>query len=182
LEVSAEAEQTIADQQVRIVELERMTLTDELTGLTNRRGFTAAMGRALAEARRHEESGVLALFDLDGFKAVNDTYGHQAGDEALRSVAASLDEGIRSTDIAARLGGDEFAVLMTRAEPRAATARLRNLRERLCGIEQFWGGKRVVLGASLGIAAFGPGADPEDLFAAADRSLYADKRSRAHAC
>lgn len=182
LAISAEAEQTIADQSARIAELEQLAATDELTGLANRRGFSEALERALAEASRFGETGVLALFDLDGFKGVNDTYGHQAGDEALKSVARSLAAGIRVTDLAARLGGDEFAVLMTRAAIRPAERRLALLRQRLCGIEQFWGGERVVLGTSMGLAPFGPETRAEDLFAAADRALYADKRTRARAC
>jgi hypothetical protein len=107
----AEKEQSLADLRGRVAELERLLEADELTGLLNRRGFETAAHRALAHAARYNETGVLALIDLDRFKHVNDAHGHAAGDAALRLIGQVLAESIRATDYAARLSGDEFAIL-----------------------------------------------------------------------
>ncbi|MDP6120860.1 MAG: GGDEF domain-containing protein [Rhodospirillales bacterium] len=113
-EAASRAERRMAEQQRRIAHLERLAATDELTGALNRRGFESALKRHLAEARRHHEPSVLVIADLDGFKPINDTYGHRAGDKVLRRVARLLMNNVRKTDYVGRLGGDEFAVLLTR--------------------------------------------------------------------
>src|SRR3546814_19486078 len=87
---AAEAEQTLALQRARIRYLESLSVTDEMTGLLNRRGFGLELSRALARARRQNESGLLVMCDLDNFKAINDTYGHPAGDALLRAVGQAL--------------------------------------------------------------------------------------------
>src|SRR3546814_1418393 len=81
-----------------------------MTGLLNRRGFGLELSRALARARRQNESGLLVMCDLDNFKAINDTYGHPAGDAILRAVGKALKRNTRESDYVARVGGDEFAV------------------------------------------------------------------------
>src|SRR3546814_5823434 len=86
-----------------------------MTGLLNRRGFGLELSRALARARRQNESGLLVMCDLDNFKAINDTYGHPAGDAILRAVGKALKRNTRESDYVARVGGDEFAVIMTHA-------------------------------------------------------------------
>lgn len=96
--------------------------TDPLTGLRNRRGFEPFVDQALARAARSGERVTLMLFDLDHFKGINDTLGHDAGDRALRTVAESIEATIRPTDMAARLGGDELAVLLTGSDADGATA------------------------------------------------------------
>src|SRR3546814_15589789 len=90
LTAAAEAEQTLALQRARIRYLESLSVTDEMTGLLNRRGFGLELSRALARARRQNESGLLVMFDLDNFKAINDTYGHPAGAAILRPVGKAL--------------------------------------------------------------------------------------------
>ena len=91
--------------------LQRLSITDPLTGLPNRRHFEQRLGEELARATRHDHPLALMLLDLDGLKRVNDTSGHDAGDDALRAVARALQGTRRTTDVAARTGGDEFAVL-----------------------------------------------------------------------
>src|SRR3546814_15652160 len=101
----------------------------EMTGLLNRRGFGLELSRALARARRQNESGLLVMCDLDNFKAINDTYGHPAGDAILRAVGKALKRNTRESDYVARVGGDEFAVIMTHASlPQSA-----QLAEKLSG-------------------------------------------------
>jgi diguanylate cyclase (GGDEF)-like protein len=91
----------------------RLATTDDLTGLSNRRGFIALAQQALAMCRRVKQSACLSFFDLDGLKAVNDRLGHAAGDELIRRFANVLVHAFRDSDVIARLGGDEFVVLMT---------------------------------------------------------------------
>lgn len=121
LTAAASAEQQLAEQQARIRQLESLSVTDELTKVLNRRGFGIELERALARAERRGETGLLLLCDLDHFKAINDTYGHPAGDEVLCELAQLLRSRTRHNDHVARLGGDEFAILITtrrRASPR----------------------------------------------------------------
>jgi len=130
LNAAAAAEQQIAEQQARIRHLENLSFTDELTGLLNRRGFKLELERALARARRRNETGLLVLGDLDHFKAINDSYGHPAGDAVLIAVSHLLHSGTRRSDYVARIGGDEFAILMTgtcRAKGETMAAKLAHL-------------------------------------------------------
>jgi diguanylate cyclase (GGDEF)-like protein len=90
-----------------------LAITDDLTGLSNRRGFQAIAGYALARAHREGGEATLLYFDLDDFKPINDSFGHAEGDRALRDFANILLEAFRDSDIIARLGGDEFGVLLS---------------------------------------------------------------------
>ncbi len=108
----SEADRVIREQEEHIRRLEGMALTDELTGLFNRRGFMIALNRELALSRRDMgSSGILIMADLDDFKAINDQWGHATGDEYLRAAGQALLNSVRSSDVVARLGGDEFALL-----------------------------------------------------------------------
>ena len=106
----------------------RLATTDDLTGLSNRRGFIALAQQALAMCRRAKESACLSFFDIDGLKAVNDRLGHAAGDELIRRFAGVLIHAFRDSDVIARLGGDEFVVLMTYCS-QAVTSIQRRLQE-----------------------------------------------------
>jgi diguanylate cyclase (GGDEF)-like protein/PAS domain S-box-containing protein len=145
---------------------------DELTGLANRRGFSAAM------AARPGDVTVL-LIDLNGFKQINDTYGHAAGDEVLRHVAGLLRDSAGAADVPARLGGDEFAVLAGggSADAERLAGRLRTALAEPARI----GGRDLGVGASIGLAT-GPAADADQLLNAADLRMYEEKqRTRAYA-
>ena len=124
----AEAEQRLATLQARIEYLESLSVTDELTGLQNRRGFLVQLDRTLATARRGGPHGILMLCDLDGFKQINDRYGHLVGDEVLCQIGSLLARHVRRSDTVARLGGDEFAVLLVGAHLVAPAARRRRWR------------------------------------------------------
>lgn len=177
LAYAAEAEQQLADQQDRIDQLESLAQTDHLTGLLNRRGFQEALDRALSEASRHDEGGLVAFIDLDKFKPINDQYGHQAGDDILRAVADTLIDGVRSTDYVARLAGDEFVVLFTRAE-RAARERALDIKDRLNSLLVPYEGNLIRVGASMGIQTYGNTSTAEDLLRRADKAMYRDKANR----
>jgi two-component system cell cycle response regulator len=153
----------------RLASAERTSRLDPLTGLGNRRALDEALQRELARHIRYQRTLALVIVDLDGFKTVNDTHGHAAGDRVLSTVGRRLGE-IRGTDAAFRLGGDEFAVLLpeTRSDAAELVARRisRQIRDDTFPHE---------VSATWGIAeATGP--DPEELLAAADRELYARKR------
>ncbi len=153
----------------RLALAERTSRMDPLTGLGNRRALDETLQRELARHIRYSRTLTLVVVDLDGFKAVNDTHGHAAGDRVLTMVGRRLGE-IRGADAAFRLGGDEFAVLLpeTRSDAGELVARRlqRQIRDDTFPHE---------VTATWGIAeATGP--DPEELLAAADRELYARKR------
>ena len=155
----------------------REARTDYLTGLANRPEFERAMRREVAAAQRHGRPLTLMLMDLDQLKKINDTFGHHAGDEAIRAVAEALRRVIRATDTSARIGGDEFAL----AIPGAAVPQAREVVERLeSALAEVGHASRLPMPIELsfGLATWVPGLEAADLFALADEELYRDKRSR----
>lgn len=175
VDAAEDARQRLAAQDARIRQLLNLSVTDELTGLLNRRGFLTELRRALARAERNGETGVVLLCDLDRFKAINDTYGHAAGDAALVVVGQLLANGVRAHDAVGRLGGDEFGVLLADVRPCAIGPRLGDIRNRLSAIMLDFDETRVPLSASVGHAAYGPNTDSEILLQMADKALYRAK-------
>ena len=173
------AEKTIAEQQKHLAHFERLAVTDELTGLLNRRGFEAEIRRTTAAARRYHEKGVLITIDLDGFKPVNDSHGHAAGDAVLRHVAKLLGDNVRATDSLGRLGGDEFAILLTRTTWQAGLQRAEAFDALFNGAAVQWAGRTITVGASFGFQTYGPDDDLGQLLIHADNAMYATKRARA---
>ncbi len=172
------AEQSLAIQRARIRYLEGLSITDELTSLLNRRGFQIELGRALARAQRSQETGLLLLCDLDHFKAINDSYGHMAGDAVLCAVAGLLQTKTRRSDYVARLGGDEFAVLMTHSARAQAEARVDTLAELINNLVIDWDGHQIPVSASFGYEGYHHSSQPETLLFLADRALYRRKGPR----
>ena len=153
---------------------------DPLTGLLNRRRFEEELDREAELAHRHKRVGTALVVDLDGFKYVNDSYGHDAGDELIRAVADELREAVRSTDVVARMGGDEFALLLPETEieggQRLARKLITNLRDRSFPVGR--AGVNVRITASIGVASFGPdGPPPNEVLVAADLAMYSAKES-----
>lgn len=169
--------QDITDEKRRWDALRRLAEHDALTGLTSRAVYQSVFLNAPRAQPGVAPLGALVLFDLDGFKPINDRFGHAAGDACLRAVAERLAAAFRDAPMVARIGGDEFAVLAnTRISPLALERRVARLLADL-GRPIVWRGYRLVVGASAGIA---PVADPdrydaEALFAIADEALYAAK-------
>lgn len=151
---------------------------DSLTGLANRAMLVEQLPLALAKFRRTGTPCAALFVDLDGFKAVNDSHGHQVGDELLRTVAARISLQVRSYDLVARLGGDEFAVLLGEVDGAAnALAIADRIRESIMAPICF-GQLQVSVGASIGVAvATTATASHLELLAAADRAMYAAKRA-----
>jgi two-component system cell cycle response regulator len=151
--------------------LQQSALTDGLTGVPNRRAFDVALAREVALAGRTEAALAVIILDLDKFKSLNDTFGHLAGDDVLRSVGAALRACTRQGDFVARYGGEEFVLLLPGATDEDAIGAARRVREVLRGVE----GPRAIT-ASLGIASLpAQGVTGPELLAAADQALYAAK-------
>ena len=167
----------VTDRKLLEAELSYRALHDPLTGLANRALLIERMHHALARHGRHARPSHLFYLDLDGFKAVNDRFGHAAGDAVLVQLAQRIIALLRPTDTAARLGGDEFAVLCEDAEPRHAAA----IADRLCAAaaEPFVvDGMEITLSAAVGSCPAHLAA-PADLLREADRRMYETKQGRA---
>ena len=156
------------------------SLTDPLTGLPNRRSLFVHLSRELARAERLKSEIALIVMDVDGFKAINDAYGHQVGDHALREVAAALQGGLRSYDLCVRYAGDEFIIVITDCSREAADAKRRELQDRVGEIEiEVRPGRLIRLAVSAGAAVFPEdGTTYEALLADADHQMYRDKAAR----
>ncbi|MGH8449540.1 putative bifunctional diguanylate cyclase/phosphodiesterase [Pseudomonas sp.] len=158
-------------------QLEFQAVTDPLTGLLNRRGFHQAVENTLLRSERNELSLVLLYLDLDGFKRVNDTLGHDAGDRVLRWVSEQMQACLRSYDILGRMGGDEFTALLELEFPEQAAKISEKLIERVSVCQQV-DGLDVMLGVSIGIATYPDcGSDLNGLLRAADIAMYEAKRA-----
>jgi diguanylate cyclase (GGDEF)-like protein/PAS domain S-box-containing protein len=152
---------------------------DELTGIFNRRRFQEEVERHLREAKRFGDPPTLLLIDIDGFKRINDTYGHATGDRALQVVAGALRHAVRETDPVGRLGGDEFVALLTRADPRGVDRVVEAFRRSL-RLEDVAFGAAHQLEASVGVATSEDGRDTCDsLLSRADHAMYAEKARKA---
>lgn len=175
------AEEKMLQQEERISDLENLVTTDELTGLQNRRGFYQTFIRELDRCERGQsKGGLLILIDLDNFKHINDTYGHLAGDAALRLVARTLGDAIRVMDVASRLGGDEFVLLLSNTTKKEAAARGQQLISQLNNLSLAWYGQEIPVRASIGFRSYKEGDVAETVFNEADTELYANKRRRAN--
>lgn len=158
-------------------QLEFQAVTDPLTGLLNRRGFYQTVENLLVRGERAERVWVLLYLDLDGFKRVNDSLGHDAGDRVLRWVSEQLKACMRPFDILARMGGDEFTALLDLEFPEQAAKIAEKLIERVSICQQI-DGLDIALGASIGIATFPDcGSNLDGLLRASDIAMYEAKRA-----
>ncbi|MGB5092617.1 MAG: GGDEF domain-containing protein [Parvibaculum sp.] len=177
LDFARETEERILELNQRVSALEALSQTDELTGLLNRRGFRQVLERNLRASARYGETGLLAYIDLDGFKSINDEYGHAAGDEILCAVSKLLQKNVRSTDYAARLGGDEFAILFVRADLLPARERAREIAKAVNKITMKRPEGKISVRASLGVATYDGETECAALLERADRAMYLNKKS-----
>jgi diguanylate cyclase (GGDEF)-like protein len=158
-------------------ETRRLAITDPLTGLCNRRHFVGELEEHLRRARRYREALAVVFLDVDRFKALNDRYGHGAGDRALQAVAAAMREWVRESDEVARIGGDEFAALLLQSDPSTAAHVVDRLRMAVERLELKEAGETMPIAISAGIALYpADGADAEALLSRADAALYEAKR------
>jgi diguanylate cyclase (GGDEF)-like protein/PAS domain S-box-containing protein len=158
--------------------LVRMARYDQLTGLPNRSVFSSFLTKAIARSRRYQRSFAVCFLDLDYFKEINDTLGHDAGDELLKSVADRVSGCVRSSDLLARLGGDEFVLILDDIKhPEDAGHVAQKILDGLA-LPHRVAGREVVISSSIGIAIYSGGSEsPEELNRAADTAMYHAKKA-----
>lgn len=168
--------QMTASLSARSLTLEHAALTDGLTGMHNRRYFDDALSEYLQEFQRINRPIGLMILDLDHFKQVNDTYGHDTGDEVLRTVAACLKDMTRYHDIVARLGGEEFAIVAPNMDIEVLSRFAERIRKAIASQPIAAGNVRLTVTTSVGLAVWDRRESMEDLYRRADACLYQAKR------
>jgi len=161
----------------RIRDLESLADRDVFLPLLNRRAFLREVSKALALAERHDAPSSLIYLDLNGFKQINDTHGHAAGDTALKQVADLITGHVRETDAVGRLGGDEFGIVLTLTPESAARQKATELSQAIARTPILHEGQSLKLGAAWGVQPLIGGVGVEDAMAAADAAMYAHKQA-----
>jgi diguanylate cyclase (GGDEF)-like protein/PAS domain S-box-containing protein len=169
--------QDISERRRYEAQLIELAVRDELTGLLNRRGLQRELERHVAEGRRYGATGALLVIDLDNFKDINDTLGHQAGDDLLIEAGARMAQRLRGTDVLARLGGDEFAAILPHATVQQALDVARTLAGAVCVEAPLGADVAPAVTMSVGVAAFDAEAGADEMLARADRAMYDAKRT-----
>src|SRR3954465_14616205 len=140
----------LAKAEARIEELQASADTDFLLDILNRRGFERELHRSIAYIKRYHASGALIVLDVDRLKPINDAFGHAAGDQVLKAIAATLSSQVRSSDVVGRLGGDEFALLLWNLSETDAKAKAALLEAAIDRLTFVFRGRSVMAGASAG--------------------------------
>lgn len=167
----------------RLETLSRLAFYDSLTGLPNRNLFNDRLARAIASAQRNRSAFALLCIDVDHFKKVNDAFGHEAGDELLREVAARLAHSVRSSDTVARWGGDEFVAILDGVADRQMSERMASKLLESCGSGYSIHGRDCRITLSVGASLYPrDGRDAATLFDRADRAMYEVKAHGRDGC
>jgi diguanylate cyclase (GGDEF)-like protein len=161
----------LAEQQIQAEVFRRLAMFDPLTGLYNRRFAEQRLKAEIARSERKGHPLIVVLIDLNDFKQINDTYGHQSGDTVLKEFAKRLNRATRGSDLAARWGGDEFMMLLVDCEP----AQLPSILGRLDGFSIEAQGRELPVAHAVGWKSYEPGDQMPQLIEAADRMLYLNK-------
>jgi diguanylate cyclase len=172
-----EAEQRIRDLEAQLQQMSELAREDQLTGSLNRRGLDDVFERELARADRRGTPLCVALLDLDNFKRLNDTYGHLAGDAALKHLVGVVKDSLRSMDVIARLGGEEFVILLPETTVEAAAQTMTRLQRELTRHFFLHENEKLLITFSAGVALRQPGEDQTALIHRADRAMYKAKHS-----
>ena len=170
-----QASERVRELEAALEQVSEQVREDQLTGTLNRRGLDDAMQREVARAERRKSPLCVAILDLDNFKKLNDTYGHQAGDDALVHLSQVVKQTLRPTDIVARYGGEEFIVLFSDTNLKQAVDVMRRLQRQLT--KQFFlhNHERLLITFSAGVARLKAGESQESVFARADKAMYQAK-------
>ena len=159
----------------RVEMLDRLAHQDSLIELPNRRGFMRQLERLIDRVTRYDDPAAVLFVDIDGLKKINDSFGHQAGDEALIQVAQMLAGGVRRSDCVARLGGDEFGILLEHADEDSARETADRLVARIAGCEFCFQGTCLPLSVAIGVTIVEGGDTAESVMARADEAMYRNK-------
>ena len=169
----------IARLEERVTMLDQLAHQDALIELPNRRGFMRQLDSLIDRVTRHGASAAMLFVDIDGLKMINDSFGHQAGDEALIQVAQTLISGVRKSDCVARLGGDEFGILLDHADETSARETAQRLVEHVAGSEFCFEGTCLPLSVAIGVGLIENGDTAEDVMVRADHAMYQEKAAAA---
>lgn len=162
----------------RIQHLEDLADLDALVPVANRRAFVRELSRLMAFAERYGAPGSVIYFDINGMKEINDTFGHNAGDAAIRHVSEILVRNVRGSDVVGRLGGDEFGVILTQSDQSTAAAKANALAIAITKSPLDWEGQAIDIEISFGSYSFAGNEGVDEALAAADRAMYEHKRTR----
>jgi len=165
----------VAHLQQRVEQLDQLAHEDSLVGLPNRRGFMRALERLIDRVSRYGEHAALLFVDLDGLKLINDSLGHQAGDEALIQVARMLVGGVRKSDVVARIGGDEFGIVLGHSNEVSARETARRLVDLIARSEFTHAGQMLPLSVAIGATEIRADDTPDTTIARADQEMYRRK-------
>jgi diguanylate cyclase (GGDEF)-like protein len=163
----------LAEKQIHTELFHKWAMFDPLTGLYNRRFAERSLAVEIERAQRNGHPLTVLLIDLNGFKQINDRYGHPVGDLVLKEFATHLKKATRGSDLAVRVGGDEFMVLLPECHP----GQLQHIIGRLGPLTMDWNGQEITARFAVGWKQYELGEQPEDLIAAADRALYLNKNT-----
>jgi diguanylate cyclase (GGDEF)-like protein len=172
-----ELEAELAAANTKVAELESKIESDPLLDILNRRGFERELKRALGYAQRYQSRNAVVFIDLDDFKAINDRYGHLAGDTVLKTVTAAITRELRASDVVARFGGDEFAILLWNLSEPSARAKAVAFEEVIASLEIHHSGESFSIGASAGAAMLTETDQLADVISRADAAMYSRKQS-----
>ena len=167
------------DMQNILIKLSQLTMEDPLTGLYNRRYFNQTLKMELERNYRDNRTLALAIIDIDHFKNINDTYGHDGGDAVLRAIASEMKKSIRQSDALTRIGGEEFAIIMPNIRHHLAKEVMERLRRNIESSEILIDGQTINITVSIGTAVSEPNLiiSADDLYNLSDRALYQAKHS-----
>lgn len=165
----------VARLETRVEELDKLANMDSLVPVANRRGLIVQLDRMIARYERHGTPAALLFVDVDGLKALNDAFGHAAGDAALIHLTELMVSSVRQTDLVARIGGDEFAILLDHADEKSAQETAARLAERVAGCEFCFEGRCLPLSIAIGFTLVEAGDSPVAVLDRADEAMYREK-------
>jgi diguanylate cyclase (GGDEF)-like protein len=165
----------VAQLQDRVAQLDLLAHEDSLVQLPNRRGLVRALERLIDRVSRYQEKAAILFVDLDGLKLINDSFGHQAGDEALMLVARLLIGGVRKSDVVARIGGDEFVILLGHSDEETARETAGRLIDVIADSDFVHDGQALPLSVAIGASPIHGDDTPESALARADEEMYRRK-------
>ena len=163
----------------RIAELEQLADVDPLLPVLNRRAFTRELSRTMSTAQRYDSQAGFLFLDVDNLKRINDTFGHEAGDAALRHIACAVLASVRASDTVGRLGGDELGIILKRTDLASAERKATHLMREIGENPLDWNGTSIALSASCGACAIATEEEVSQVIMRADQAMYLRKQARA---